>query len=112
MYILFIFILCGPLISMAKEDEQQIKKKLEWYIHLDERLVALEERLVADLETVHREQSVMNQEMHRLNNKLENRFDKYFLWGYGTLLVVISTLVSVAFNKNKQQNAENGETVS
>jgi len=36
-----------------------------------------------------------------LNDKLVNRFEKYFLRLYCTLLVVISSLVSVIFNKKQ-----------
>lgn len=104
--IIFLLLVCSPLILFATEEKQQIRKKSEWYTHMDQRLTTLEERLLSDIASIHQQQAVMNEEMHRLNNKLENRFDKYFLWGYGTLLVVISTLVSVIFNKRRDEKEE------
>lgn len=95
------------VISMAvraEESGQVQRKRADWYQHFDERLTYLEGQLSTDLEKVHKKQEILNKEMIRLNEKLENRFDKYFLWGYGTLLVVISTLVNVVFNRRKQED--------
>ena len=103
MKVLFIMIisLIGSELSDQTKDEQQLRKRSDWFEHIDQRLTKLEKQLESDLILAHQQQQLLNEEMHQLNNKLENRFDKYFLWGDGTLLVIISTLVSVIFNKQR-----------
>jgi hypothetical protein len=98
--------LAAPLLLMAGEDPQQKRSKSEWYHHIDQRLTSLEEQLSADMEAMQEQQQVLTEEMHRLNSKLENRFDKYFLWGYGTLLVVISTVASIIFTKQRMKKEQ------
>ena len=98
--------LATPFIVLAGEDPQQKRSKAEWYRHIDERLASLEEQLATNMEAVQKQQQVLTEEMHRLNSKLENRFDKYFLWGYGTLLVVISTIASIIFTKQRMKKEE------
>ena len=105
--LLIILLVILPSFIYASEDEHQVRKKSEWFEHIDQRLTNLEDQLEIDLALVHRQQDKLNEEMDRLNSKLESRFDKYFLWGYGTLLVVISTLTSVIFNKRKSEKASN-----
>jgi predicted nuclease with TOPRIM domain len=96
-----------PIVGAAEDVEQSKWKKGEWYQHFDDRLNKLEEQLSADIEEVHKNQELLNKEMIRLNEKLESRFDKYFLWGYGTLLVVISSVTNLIFlRKKKEENAE------
>jgi hypothetical protein len=85
----------------AEEAQKPPKNKSDLYIQLDERITELELQLMTEISLIHNNQVLIKEEMLRLNDKLESRFDKYFLWGYGTLLVVISTLVSVIFNKQK-----------
>ena len=105
--LLIILLVILPSFIYASEDEHQVRKKSEWFEHIDQRLTNLEDQLEIDLALVHRQQDKLNEEMDRLNSKLESRFDKYFLWGYGTLLVIISTLTSVIFNKRKSEKASN-----
>jgi len=98
--IIFLFLL--PYGVLAEDPDQSKWKKADWYKHFDERLSMLEEQISNDAEQVNVRQDMLNKEMIRLNEKLENRFDKYFLWGYGTLLVVLSTITNVVFNKRNQ----------
>jgi 3-methyladenine DNA glycosylase AlkD len=100
---LFILLIAAlPFTAIAEDTGQSKRSKSDWYAHLDQRLNTLEDQFSADMALVHKKQEALNTEMVRLNEKLENRFDKYFLWGYGTLLVVISTLTNVIFNRKKR----------
>ena len=102
--ILFL-LLASPVIVLASENHDK-RSKSEWYSHFDERLSALEEQLATNMEVMQEQQKLLTEEMHRLNNKLESRFDRYFLWGYGTLLVVISTIASIIFTKQRMKKQE------
>ena len=107
--VIVLFIFCIPIQFVAAEEPERPRKKSEWYLHFDERLTLLETQLLEDMEIMRHNQEALTQEMHRLNDRLENRFDKYFLWGYGTLMVVISTVVSVIFNKQKDKRMKSKE---
>ena len=102
---IILLILCCPAVLLAADQKPQFRKQSDWLVYFDQRLNTLEKRLIADMEARQMYQQELTDEMHRMNNKLENRFDKYFLWGYGTLLVIISTMVSVIFNKRKSAGA-------
>jgi hypothetical protein len=106
-FLILFLALASPFILVAGEDRHQKRSRSDWYQHFDERLAAMEVQLATDMDAVQQQQQVLTEEMHRLNSKLENRFDKYFLWGYGTLMVVISTIASVIFTKQwiRKENA-------
>lgn len=102
--ILFLLLVI-PIFVMANGKNEK-RSKSEWYRHFDERLTALEKQLADNMEAMQQQQQLITEEMHRMNSKLENRFDRYFLWGYGTLLVVISTIASIIFTKQRLKKQE------
>ena len=95
-------VLFSSVLYAEETTQKQSKNKSELYTQVDVRITELQKQLLTEIELIHKNQELIKEEMLRMNDKLENRFDKYFLWGYGTLLVVISTLVSVIFNKKQQ----------
>jgi hypothetical protein len=107
--LIYIMMLASPFALSAEDTEQNKRKKIEWYQQVDERLSSIENTITIEIDIINQKQDQLNGEMIRLNEKLENRFDKYFLWGYGTILVILSTILNVAFNKKKEQQAANSE---
>lgn len=77
--LIIILIFYFPWQVTAGDEPDRPRKKSEWYLHFDERLTLLETQLLADMDAMRQNQEALTQQMHRLNDKLENRFDKYFL---------------------------------
>ena len=92
-----------PLLFYSGDNEKAIRKRIDIYHHVDKRLNEFEKQVTEDMLTIKNEQVLMLEEMHRLNEKLENRFDRYFIWGYGTLLVIITALINSIFSRQKQK---------
>jgi len=100
-FIIIPILMFSSLLYAEETTQKQPKNKSDLYAQVDVRITELQKQLLTEIERIHENQELIKEEMLRLNDKLENRFDKYFLWGYGTLLVIISTLVSVIFNKQR-----------